>query len=81
MLEIAIKDQAGKNRNGNELLTPAEVADLLGTTPGTLNNWRAIGRGPRFEKAVNGWDTRYRVSSIVEYLMGKPWTKPSLQTA
>ena len=33
-------------RESLQLLTPAEVADLLKISVGTLNNWRYAGRGP-----------------------------------
>ncbi len=33
-------------RDSLQLLTPAEVAELLKISIGTLNNWRYAGRGP-----------------------------------
>lgn len=30
------------------LLTPKEVADLLGVSPSTLKYWRHLNKGPRF---------------------------------
>ena len=37
-----------KGRSYPVLLTPAEVADLLRTTPRTLENMRLTNRGPRY---------------------------------
>lgn len=33
-----------------DLLTPAELAAMLGMSPRTLANWRSIGKGPPYVK-------------------------------
>lgn len=34
----------------SDLLTPAELAVMLGMSPRTLANWRSYGRGPEYVK-------------------------------
>jgi predicted DNA-binding transcriptional regulator AlpA len=34
-----------------ELLSSRQAAPLVGVSAGTLDNWRVVGRGPRFIKA------------------------------
>lgn len=34
----------------SDLLTPAELAVMLGKSPRTLANWRSNGRGPKYLK-------------------------------
>lgn len=34
----------------SDLLTPRELAGMLGVTVGTLANWRSYGRGPEYVK-------------------------------
>ena len=45
--------------------TPA-AADILQLYPRTLENWRSLGRGPRYVKC--GKRVRYRVSDLLKYL-------------
>jgi hypothetical protein len=45
--------------------TPA-AADILQLDPRTLENWRSLGRGPRFVKC--GKCVRYRMSDLLKYL-------------
>ena len=51
-----------------QLLTPAEVADLLKISVGTLNNWRYAGRGPTWidisDSPVGHKRIRYAVADI-----------------
>ena len=49
-----------------ELLTEAEVAELLGVRPKTLARWRWRGEGPRFRKI--GRKVRYARSDLEEYV-------------
>lgn len=53
----AVKDQK---------LTTEEAAAQLGVAPKTLENWRSIGRGPRYVKV--GSLVRYPQSEIDAYL-------------
>ena len=43
---------------------------MLGLSRGTLANWRAEGRGPRYVKL--GKDVLYRVSDIESWLDAQP---------
>jgi excisionase family DNA binding protein len=46
----------------DRLLSPEEVAEMLGVPVGTLANWRYQGRGPAFVKI--GRHVRYRRSDV-----------------
>lgn len=56
--------------NTAELLTPEEVADLLKVHPGTLENWRVRGEGPRFVKLGNKRRSpvRYRRQDVEDWI-------------
>lgn len=43
-----------------------ELAEELGLAPHTLENWRTLGRGPKFTKV--GGRIRYRESAVARYL-------------
>lgn len=59
-----------------ELLTTKRAAPLVGVTPGTMENWRVAGRGPRFIRAgrkivydpsdIEAWKEANRASSTSE---------------
>jgi excisionase family DNA binding protein len=49
-----------------ELLTPDEAADYLQLSPRLLQQWRYVGRGPRFVKA--GHAVRYRRADLDAWL-------------
>lgn len=49
-----------------ELLTTAQLADLLGIQPQTLRKWAMEGRGPRRVKV--GRLTRYRLGDVSAWL-------------
>jgi predicted DNA-binding transcriptional regulator AlpA len=59
-----------------ELLTTRQAAPLVGVTPGTLENWRVAGRGPKHIRAgrnvrydprdIESWKDAHRVSSTSE---------------
>ncbi|MCT1716385.1 helix-turn-helix transcriptional regulator [Dermabacter hominis] len=49
---------------------PSTAAEMLGLSRGTLANWRAEGRGPRYIKL--GKDVLYRVSDIESWLDAQP---------
>lgn len=51
----------------SELLKPAELAALLGTTVAVLANWRYMGTGPSFIK-MGAKAVRYRRSDIESWL-------------
>lgn len=68
------------SENGNRLLNTKQAADLLGVTPHTLEQWRWLGKGPKFLKSpgkpgvTRGLGTgmvRYRESDLWEWL-GEP---------
>lgn len=59
-----------------DLLSVEQSASRCGVAPQTLNNWRTLGRGPRFIKAggrvaydpadIEAWKSGRRVSSTSE---------------
>lgn len=57
--------------NGAEILTreallnTKEAAAYLGLKPGTLEQWRWNGRGPRFVKL--GRSAKYRMTELIEF--------------
>ena len=53
-----------------ELLTTAEVAEILKITEPVLGNWRSAGRGPRFLKLTEGQRgrVRYRAADVVAFI-------------
>jgi len=51
---------------GNDMLTTAEAAQLLGLAKSTLNKWRVYGTGPTFIKL--GRAVRYRRSDLDAYM-------------
>lgn len=53
-----------------QLLTKQEVADRLGITVRTLDNWRADGRAPRFLE-VNG-SIRCREDDLEDWIERQP---------
>lgn len=52
------------------LITPAALAEALGTTERTLSEWRIRGTGPAFIRA-GGRAVRYRPESVDEWLMAQ----------
>ena len=48
------------------LLTPKDVAELLGVPVGTLYRWRHIGTGPKAMRV--GKHLRFRLADIEEYV-------------
>lgn len=48
-----------------EALTTAKAAPLIGVSPGTLQNWRVAGKGPRFRKA--GRNVVYDIPDLEEW--------------
>ena len=48
------------------LLTPTEVADVLGVSIRTLERWRFEGRPPRFHRV--GRAVRYLEADVVEFI-------------
>ena len=53
----------------NEVLTSKEVAARLRIAEGTLINWRAQGKGPKFYKLHDGAKApvRYKLQDVIEY--------------
>ena len=51
---------------GNELLTPAEAAEILRISPATLPRWRWAGEGPDFVRI--GRSIRYRREDLDRYI-------------
>lgn len=49
-------------------LTPAEVADMLRVTSGTLKAWRWQNKGPEYIK-LNGGCVRYATDAVLAWLI------------
>jgi len=54
----------------DEFLTPAEAADLIKFSVGTLANWRVLGGGPRFHR--QGRYVRYLRSDLIAWQHRNP---------
>jgi len=50
-----------------ELLTDTEVAELLGISVKTIQQWRWKGIGPTYVKVSTGW-VRYRPADVATWL-------------
>lgn len=51
---------------GDKLYDGNGLAEYLDTTPGTLAQWRFLGKGPKFIKV--GRNVRYRASDVDAWL-------------
>ena len=49
-----------------DLMTPLDVSRYLGVPPGTLANWRYLGRGPAFLRV--GRHVRYRDADVTAWV-------------
>ena len=49
-----------------DLMTPLDVSRYLGVPPGTLANWRYLGRGPAFLRV--GRHVRYRTADVTAWV-------------
>jgi predicted site-specific integrase-resolvase len=58
----------GPKQMTDELMTAAEVADLLGVTEATLANYRSTGKGPRYIKPTGR--IKYRKSDVWAFING-----------
>lgn len=52
------------------VLTPQEVATMLGLTPRALRDWRSHNMGPRYYR-LNHKTARYRLEDVREWLASK----------
>lgn len=50
----------------DQLVKPERAAEILGTTPGVLRNWRHEGKGPAYVKV--GRSVRYRESQLAAFV-------------
>ena len=48
-------------------MTGAQVGRLLSLAPGTPNNWRALGKGPRYVK-LEGGVVRYPRAGVLAWM-------------
>lgn len=53
--------------HSTQLLTPAETAERLGTTTGTLAYWRSRKQGPPYVK-LGPQAVRYRESDLAKFI-------------
>lgn len=51
----------------HDYLTPKQVGDRFGIAPGTLANWRALGKGPAWVKLPSS-SIRYRLADLVAWI-------------
>lgn len=56
----------------NKLMTPHEVADLLGVPKRTLDQWAYLGHGPTYIRV--GRHRRYNEAAVLEFLAGNTVT-------
>lgn len=59
------KEAARKARIGCGIMTPAEAADYIGSTEGSLRWMRCMGKGPPFQK--DGGRRFYRIEDLDAY--------------
>jgi hypothetical protein len=58
-----------------EILTPAQVAKLIGISSGALRQWRYQGKGPPY-LAFSSRCVRYSLPALLEWLQ-QHWHEPS----
>jgi hypothetical protein len=59
----------------DDLLHPADVSRIIGTTEITLLRWRGTRKGPPYVN--DGYRVWYRAGDVARWLMDvKPWTRP-----
>lgn len=63
----------------DSLITPATLAERLGTTERSLSEWRITGRGPKFIRI--GRSPRYRPEAVDEWLLAQEHARTSDEAA
>lgn len=63
----------------DSLITPATLAERLGTTERSLSEWRITGRGPKFIRI--GRSPRYRPEAVDEWLLAQEHASTSEEAA
>jgi excisionase family DNA binding protein len=63
---VEVTVELGIQTERRALLTPQQVSEYLGVPPGTLANWRYLGRGPAFVHL--GRHVRYREVDVDEWV-------------
>ncbi|WP_154096237.1 AlpA family transcriptional regulator [Microbacterium testaceum] len=63
----------------DSLITPATLAQRLGTTERSLSEWRITGRGPKFIRI--GRSPRYRPEAVDEWLLSQEHGSTSEEAA
>jgi predicted site-specific integrase-resolvase len=58
--------RAGRDKNDNDLLTEAELCELLKVSPHTAKQWRWAGRGPDYVKMHRA--IRYRRADVQRWI-------------
>lgn len=53
-------------RRNDPLLNVKEAAEYIDSNPGTMNNWRGQGKGPKYCKM--GSNIRYKLSRLDEFV-------------
>ena len=59
----------------NNLISPATLAERLGTTERSLSEWRIKGRGPKFIRVGRG--VRYRPEAVDTWLLAQEYASTS----
>lgn len=57
------------SNNLSELLTSERAAPFVGTEPKTLDNWRTLGKGPKFIRV--GRKAMYHPDDIAEWVAAR----------
>lgn len=69
MAPTSVSSWREERRFALTLMTPSDVAQVLGVKAKTLANWRVAGTGPQFVKV--GGLVRYRRSTIEAWLVAQ----------
>ena len=59
-----------KDFSRKKMVSPNEAAQMYSTAPGTLGNWRAAKRGPKFFKV--GHKVLYQVDDLESFFTSSP---------
>lgn len=74
MEKIPQKGKKMENITNEPLLTESEAADFLGVSVRSLQNWRALGKAPKFYKyGYKG--VRYRLAELIKWLESRTFNQ------
>lgn len=67
-IRAVVREELG--RPASPWLDSEQAAEYLGSTAGTLKNWRATGQGPKYH-VVQSRLVRYHVEDLDRFIRGK----------